>query len=161
MSFIGGDEFAPNESQPRINRRKNHFEYITTINKISSSIHIGDYSYSSGYQLATDLIKNKVPDGIICASDSIAHGVLDCMKDHEISVPNEVQIIGFNDDKFVSKEDISISSMRVHKTHMAMYAIENLLNRISSPSSIHTRTVLPATFIERNSTKKGVSQNSK
>lgn len=152
ISFIGGNEYAPDEAEPRLNRRKNHFEYYISKLKIDNDVLIGDYTYESGYNLASSLLSN-LPDAIVCASDSIAHGVLTCLIDSNIKVPEQVQIIGFNDDKFISELDLKITSMRVHKTHMAMYAIENLLNRIKSPSTIHTRTVLPATLIARETTK--------
>lgn len=151
--FIGGNEFAPHESVPRLNRRATHFSYYAALLNINHQIYIDSYTYESGYNITTTLLDD-LPDAIICASDSIAHGVLDCLIEHGISIPNSVQIIGFNDDSFIQKLDLKLSSMRVHKNHMAMYAIENLLNRIKVPSSIHTRTVLPATFVERDSTKK-------
>lgn len=154
IAFIGGDEYAPNEDVPRLNRRKNHFEYYTKKKNIQTKLSIGEYSYKSGYDQMERLVQTDyIPDAIVCASDSIAHGALDCLTKYNINVPNTVQIIGFNDDNFVSELDIPITSMRVHKNHMAMYAIENLLNRIKSPSSIHTRTVLPATMIKRSTTK--------
>lgn len=151
ICFIGGNEYAPGEKEPRLNRRMNHFEYYSTKLKLNSQILIGDYTTESGYKLATTLLP-KLPDAILCASDSIALGVLKCMQDNDISVPIDIQVTGFNDDRFAAQEDIGLTTMRVHKTHMAMYAIENLLNRIKSPSTIHTRTVLPATLIERNTT---------
>lgn len=152
ITFIGGDEFAPDEQEPRLNRRKNHFEYYINKVHIDNKVLIGDYTSESGYNLASSLLSN-LPDAIVCASDSIAHGVLNCLIDNKVSIPDQVQIIGFNDDKFISELELKITSMRVHKTHMAMYAIENLLNRIKSPSTIHTRTVLPATLIKRDTTK--------
>lgn len=154
ITFIGGDEFAPDEVVPRLNRRKNHFEYYMQNSNIQTNILIGEYTYESGYKLASDLLQDKLPDAILCASDSIAHGVLDCLIDNDINVPSDVQIIGFNDDLFASQLEVKLTTMRVHKNHMAMYAIENLLNRIKSPSSIHTRTVLPATMMIRDTTQK-------
>lgn len=152
LYFIGGNEYAPGETIPRLNRRKNHFEYYTTKMNIESKILIGEYTTDSGYNLAKTLL-NDLPEAILCASDSIAFGVLKCLKDNNISIPSDIQVLGFNDDKFAEDDDIKLTTMRVHKTHMALYAIENLLNRIKSPSTIHRRTVLPATLIERSSTK--------
>lgn len=153
IDFIGGEEFAPNETTPRLNRRKNHFEYYSCKLHIDANIYIGGYSYTSGYNLTKQLLTDHIPQAIICASDSIAQGALEYLNDNGYNVPNDIQIVGFNDDEFASTLSPSLSTMRVHKTHMAMYAIENLLNRIKSPSSIHTRTVLPATLIVRESTK--------
>lgn len=153
VTFIGGNEYAPNETVPRLNRRKNHFEYYMNTLNIPYEVHIENYSYQSGYNLMSKILKTKVPNSVICASDSIAHGALDCLIHNDITVPDMVQIIGFNDDNFATTTSPPLTTMRVHKAHMAMYAIENLINRIKSPSSIHTRTVLPATLIERETTK--------
>lgn len=154
IAFIGGNEYALGETEPRLNRRKSHFEYYINKLHIRNTVLIGEYSYQSGFQLAYELFNNtESVDSIICASDTIAHGVLDALSSLGKTTPSQVQLIGFNDDKFIDEKNLGITSMRVHKTHMAMYAIENLLNRIKSPSSIHTRTVLPATMIKRNTTK--------
>lgn len=154
IDFIGGHEYAPNEDTPRFNRRQNHFEYYSNICKLTTTSHIGNYSYKSGYSIATDIIKNKrlVP-AYICASDSIAHGFLDALLDNNINVPGEVQVTGFNDDNFTNNTRLKISSMHIHKNHMARYAIDNVLARIMTPTSIHKRIVLPTTFYSKDTTK--------
>lgn len=154
ISFIGGEEFAPDENIPKLNRRRNHFSYYCSLLNLENNLYIGEYSYESGYQIAQSILKNKtLPDAILCASDIIAKGVLTCLENHSISLPNDVQLIGFNDDKFTSALETRLSSMHIHKNHMAMFAVENILNRINCPSSIHKRIMLPTTLIERDTTK--------
>ena len=43
------------------------------------------------------LSKDKEIDGIVCASDEIAMGAINKLREKEISVPNQVKVVGFND----------------------------------------------------------------
>lgn len=153
IAFIGGDEFVPGEKLPKLNRRKNHFNYYASLLSLDYDVYIGEYSYESGYNITkTILDKSLLPDAILCASDVIADGVLDCLDDNSVAIPSQIQLIGFNDDQFASSTNKRLTSVHIHKNHMALFAVENILNRIKSPSSIHTRTVLPTTLIERDTT---------
>lgn len=154
VTFIGGEEFVPDEKLPKINRRKNHFTYYASLCNLTFDTQIGEYTAASGYNITQNLINDKnLPDAILCASDAIAKGVLDCLEHNLIPVPDKVQVIGFNDDKFILSIEKKLSSIHIHKNHMALFAVENILNRIKLPTSIHTRLVLPTTLIDRDTTR--------
>lgn len=56
------------------------------------------HSRSKGYQLAQELFdEHPDVDGLICYSDTLAIGVLAALRDREISVPEDVQVIGIDD----------------------------------------------------------------
>lgn len=58
----------------------------------------GDFDVKSGHDKAQMLMRNfPKTDSIFCATDSIAVGALKYLKDHGISVPQQVQLIGFGD----------------------------------------------------------------
>lgn len=155
IDFIGGDEFVPYENKPKFNRRLHHFRYYTThLGLANCGSYVGEYSYSSGYQIASKLIAtSRFNPAIICASDSIANGVLNAFLDNGFKVPEDVQIVGINDDRFCVDARVPISSMRVHKHHLARFAIENVLTNIQKPTSMHKRIVLPTTFKSRETTE--------
>lgn len=59
-----------------------------------------EFSIESGYMNVEELI-NRYPDldGIVCATDSVAIGAMQRLKELGISIPNQMQIVGFGHGK--------------------------------------------------------------
>lgn len=58
----------------------------------------GYFRFESAYQAAMTLLKRKVrPDAIFAASDLMAFGVLDAMRDLGLKAPEDLSVIGFDD----------------------------------------------------------------
>ncbi|MGN6128447.1 MAG: LacI family DNA-binding transcriptional regulator [Humibacter sp.] len=53
----------------------------------------GEWSERWGYEAASRLLGTGV-DGVFCASDQIARGVVDCFRDNGVIVPTEVGVVG-------------------------------------------------------------------
>lgn len=58
----------------------------------------GEWSERWGYEAATRLLASSpgdpVFDGVFCASDQIARGVVDCLRDRGVAVPSQVGVVG-------------------------------------------------------------------
>lgn len=60
-------------------------------------IYYGNFSKEFGEKAINSIMKCKGIDGVFCASDSIAIGVYQGLKQLNISIPNEISIVGFGD----------------------------------------------------------------
>jgi DNA-binding LacI/PurR family transcriptional regulator len=56
----------------------------------------GNFSRLSGYNAATEFIKKPMPQVILCANDRMAAGLLEGLKKKNVAVPDDVGIIGFD-----------------------------------------------------------------
>ncbi|OJX95338.1 MAG: hypothetical protein BGO96_10855 [Micrococcales bacterium 73-15] len=56
----------------------------------------GEWSERWGYEAAGRLLAAGPFDGVFCASDQIARGVLECLRDHSVSVPAQVGVVGMD-----------------------------------------------------------------
>lgn len=66
--------------------------------KIDGSEFVSDYRFDeAGKQGAEHLLKNGLPQGIICAYDEIAFGLIHTLEKNGIKVPDDVRVIGIND----------------------------------------------------------------
>lgn len=54
----------------------------------------GEWSERWGYEAAQRLLSATEFDGVFCANDQIARGVLDCLRENEKRVPDEVGVVG-------------------------------------------------------------------
>lgn len=80
------------------------------------------------------------PDGIFCANDTTAVSAIRCAKRRGIKVPDELAVIGFNDDPICEIIDPPLSSVHHPATEMGSAAVRQALailagNQESPPAS--------------------------
>lgn len=98
-----------------------------------NTIITGVYTPYSGFQAAEKLFASgKKVDGIFCANDEMAVGVLKACAKRGIKIPEEIAIIG-NDDIFAASiVSPTLSSIRVPKKEMGRAAARKLIDRIQT-----------------------------
>jgi DNA-binding LacI/PurR family transcriptional regulator len=74
--------------------------------------------------------KNR-PDGILVVSDRLALGVLVALRDLNISVPDEVKIVSFNNEPICSIVSPTISSVSQPLEEIGRLSVELLLDQIN------------------------------
>ncbi len=110
----------------------------------------------AGKTIAKKLLKKKhLPDGIFCAGDNIALGVIEELRAKGINIPKEVGVVGFGNEPFTELLELSITSVDQSPHQMGTAAAKVLLEQISNPEiTIEKKVVLDTTLIPRMSTKK-------
>lgn len=91
-------------------------------------------------------------DGIFCVTDRIAYFVLKYLKEMNISVPDQVQVIGFDGSKILDTDDYVCSTIVQPIEEMANLCVELLLD--DSLSQKTPLVCLPVTFAYGGTTKK-------
>lgn len=97
IGYLGGKEFVNDELYP--DTRKAYF--IKACQKYGcqyeSFIYEDQYTSESGFQMATQLLSQRpYPTALFCANDLIAIGALKAFHDHNIWVPEDISVIGFD-----------------------------------------------------------------
>lgn len=128
LAYISGDLNASTELERKIG-------FIDRLNERGIAIqHVidGDYFYESGYRNAIELFrKTKNIDGIFCAQDIIAMGVIDALRlELKLSVPQDVSVIGFENDPMGKLPAYQLTSLKQPLDEM----IENLVQIIEHVS---------------------------
>ena len=114
----------------------------------------GDLTMDTGYQIARNIIPriNTFPSAIICGNDLMAIGFLNCCKEHNIHIPEDFSIAGF-DDIFISRfQGIELTTIRQPTMKMAKKATELLLSKMKDPASPNQRIILEPELIIRRTT---------
>ncbi|MDZ4992523.1 LacI family DNA-binding transcriptional regulator [Clostridium perfringens] len=97
--------------------------------------------------------ENKIKfDGIFAITDSHANDIIEKLEEINISVPNNVQIIGYDGAKVNEKAPIKISTIRQPLDLIAEKAVFNL-NKVINKEAISKETLLPVKFIKGYTTK--------
>lgn len=97
--------------------------------------------------------KDKIKfDGIFAITDSHANDVIEKLEEFNISVPDDVQVIGYDGAKINEKAPIKISTIRQPLDLIAEKAVFNL-NKVINKEAISKETLLPVRFIKGYTTK--------
>lgn len=136
-------------------------EHDLPVNK--ETIEEGNYDPFSGFQAMERIIESgRKVDGIFCANDEMAIGVLKSCEKHGIRVPEDIAIIG-NDDIFAATiVSPALSSIHVPKKAMGRAATTKLLQRIEEGVIPEERDIVTLDYkiVERQSTLGNKAQSS-
>ena len=110
----------------------------------------------SGNEAAEKFIKSKKKfNGIVCASDEIAMGVINTLRDNNIKVPEDVSVVGFNNNNVGAIFYPKLTTISQPSYDMGSVAMRILIKLLGSKElGEEGQFVLDYTLIERDSTKK-------
>ena len=97
---------------------------------------------SAGREVGHQVLLSQSVDGVVCPSDLFAIGVIQAATDLGIRVPDDLIVIGYDDNHFASESSIPVSTVRQPGYRMGELAIELLLEEIGQPSDHMHRTVM-------------------
>ena len=101
-------------------------------------VKIGKFSSESGYQLMKDMIdqqKEQMPKAFFIASDALTVGALRALQEAGIAVPQDVQIISFNDTSIAKYVYPPLSTVTVFTEEMGKQALQMLDQMIKTDES--------------------------
>lgn len=100
-----------------------------------------------------ELGREQLPTAIITGNDAIAIGCLQVLNKHNIHVPQEMSIIGFNDIPTAKYLTPSLTTIKVYTEEMGKTGIQLLHERIRHGREVSKHVTLSTSLIERASTR--------
>jgi len=91
------------------------------------------------------------PDAIVCASDRIAIGAIQWLHQHNIRVPDDIAITGFDNISESAFTAPSLTTVHVHKQLMGELAAERVVKRIENENEIPLLIQTPTHLVIRQS----------
>lgn len=119
-------------------------------------VKIGKFSSESGYQLMKEMIdpqKEQMPQAFFIASDALSVGALRALQEAGIAVPQDVQIISFNDTSIAKYVYPPLSTVTVFTEEMGKQALQMLDQVIKTDES-------PISYMIKLSTKLTLRESS-
>jgi DNA-binding LacI/PurR family transcriptional regulator len=119
-------------------------EYIT----------VGDFLRTPSRQAAKKLLglKNR-PTAIFAASDVMALELIDEAKKEAINVPNDLSVVGFDDNPVRMYSPVRLSTVSQPIVEMGRLGLEHLNQIAIKKEKLPLKILLPTKFIQRESTK--------
>ncbi|MCP5514880.1 MAG: LacI family DNA-binding transcriptional regulator [Spirochaetales bacterium] len=121
----------------------------------------GDYSTESGYHAAKEYFAKNKADAVFAANDRMALGVLLYCRENGIKVPEELGIVGFDDNFFAEYLTPSLTTVKPPMYEIGIVAMESLIRMIENSERPNIRVILPAELIIRESCRAGMKPDKK
>lgn len=117
---------------------------------------LSDFSMQSGYKAAKQLFSQSPDvDTLLCATDTIAIGALQYLRERSLRVPEDVQIAGFGDSSMANVTVPTLTTVHFHYKTSGLEATKLLLDLIQNPdTSLHKELKLGFHIIENGSSRK-------
>lgn len=119
-----------------------------------------DLSYQSVNEMMQYLkTLRPVPDGIFITNDFYAAHCIVALKQAGFSIPQDIAIVGFNDDPIAMVVEPNLTTIRYHGQEMGEVAAKSLINHLNEQSSIKDTNaiILHSELVVRASSLKGKS----
>ncbi|MFB5191315.1 LacI family DNA-binding transcriptional regulator [Alicyclobacillus fastidiosus] len=146
LAFVAGD---PNTSTSR-DRERGFRQALAQHSQPVPAVISGHYTYQGGYDAGLSLLQTEVPpDGIFCANDIMALGVLDAARHLGIRVPEDVSVVGFDDISLAGWKAYSLTTVRQPVAEMVNATVERLVNEIEGVSVEPRIDFIPGELVMR------------
>ncbi|MGG1515521.1 LacI family DNA-binding transcriptional regulator [Paenibacillus oryzisoli] len=92
---------------------------------------------------------DRLPDAFFAASDLIAIGAMNAFKERGIKVPEQVKILGFDNNEMAGYLTPGLTTIGVPTFEIGVMAVQAAISRLKEERSFPVRYILPTRFIER------------
>lgn len=115
----------------------------------------GEFLRTPARQAAQKILKLKDrPTAIFAASDVMALEVLDVAKSLQIKVPEELVVVGFDDNPINANTPIALSTVAQPLLEMGRLGLENLALIAQGKAKLPVKVILPTKLLKRATTEK-------
>ncbi|WP_226659297.1 LacI family DNA-binding transcriptional regulator [Pseudalkalibacillus hwajinpoensis] len=146
---------GPGHIQPAMDRFQGALAVLSEAEVDFSVLSTSSYAFDDARTWAEELFaKYPDTDGVIASNDIVAIAIL-----HEAlrlgrRIPDDLQLIGYDDIPFSSLSYPSLSTIRQPAYEMGKEAAKLLIRMIQKEKEVEQTIQLPVTLIERNTTRK-------
>ncbi len=150
IAFLGDTDLPEYAIHP-VSLRLRGFRQVLKEKRVSlpdAFVRLAPYTQEQTRQVARELLSlSEPPTAIFAATDFQALGVLKAARQLNVSVPEQLAIIGFDDIDMAEFEDLTTISQ--HLDESGSLAVEILIAQIEAPSQLPRHMKIPLNIIER------------
>ena len=117
-----------------------------------SLVEHGDFSPASGAAAMRWLLQRGSVDAVLAANDLMAAGAYSVLAEAGLRIPQDVAVIGFDDDKFAAAAVPPLTSVSQPASDMGSEMARNLVRLIEGGKDVSRVTVMPTRLVVRQST---------
>jgi len=137
IAFVSG----PMHLKSAVARREAFKHSMTEIGLDPDLIVVGDHHMEGGMRALVEVTSlSNPPTAVMCSNDMTAIGVMREAYDHNIRIPDDLSVIGFDDIRLAEFTIPPLTTVQMSQKGLARIAFEALLKDAEQESSSHERT---------------------
>lgn len=150
--------FVAGQADTKVNQLK-YKGYLRALEEASEPVNEnliikGEYTYDSGIEAVDELLQlTEKPSAIFVASDEMALGVIHGVQDKGYNVPEDVEVVGFDNTRLASMVRPTLSTVVQPMYDIGAVAMRLLTKYMNKEEVAENKVVLPHRIEKRNSTK--------
>jgi len=114
-----------------------------------------EYNYDSGSKGISELFRRRVDiEGIFAGNDLIAYAVIREAFDRNIKIPEELQLVGYDDIMFSKLLTPALTTIAQPVKALGKLAVDVIIDILDNNNYVSDDIVLPVNLVRRNTTKK-------
>jgi LacI family transcriptional regulator len=134
IAFVSG----PLQLKSALARKNAFLQSMAEIGLPANLIVEGDQSLEGGMGALTKLIaSNCCPTAVLCSNDMTAIGVIREAYDHDMKIPADLSVIGFDDIRLAQFTTPPLTTVQMSQTELAKLAFRALMNEVGKVSPNH------------------------
>jgi DNA-binding LacI/PurR family transcriptional regulator len=121
--------------------------------EVTVNSYYGNYSAPSA-QVCVDKLLQEHPQttAIFCMNDEMAAGAIQCLSRHQLSIPKDMSVLGFDNSAIATLLDPPLQTIGISTEHMAKVAMDSLLAQMNDPKAFLSSSFIFPQMIHRAST---------
>jgi LacI family transcriptional regulator len=148
VAFIGGPETM---STARL-RKEGYLQAMKDAGNLTPRIELSNFRQEGGYKATQMLLDSpNRPSALLVANNVMTLGALQCIHEHQLAIPNDIALVGFDDMPWVTSLQPPLTVIAQPTFEMGRIAARLLLDRIQSPTNPIQRVSLETQLIIRKS----------
>lgn len=116
-------------------------------------IFVDEVTFDGGYQSTKKILEKFRPDAILTVNDFMAMGVLKCLKEQGLRVPEDISVAGYDDLLYASLLETPLTTVRQPVEQMCRRAVTMMLEQIKTGQSTCEKVLLTPQLMVRESTR--------
>ncbi len=113
----------------------------------------GRHTEEGGYRGAMELLKMRVlPTAVFASNDLCAIGAMNAFEEAGLSIPDDVSLIGYDNNRMAALRHISLTTIDQPGDHMGRSAVDRLTERINGERNDPSHDVVAPSLVDRSTT---------
>lgn len=146
MAFVAGASDSIDNAE-----RREVFLHAAGQHNLHVPVYLGNFTEASGYEAAKAILQcSPLPDAVFCANDQMALGFLRAAKEHDLNVPSDIAVVGFDDIPLARYVEPSLSTVGASRFEWGATAVRQLIEFLEDGTPFRPQRI-PTHFIPRQS----------
>lgn len=143
---------GPSNMQAAIDRTDGWVRALRGAGLPTDLLEHGDFTQASGAAAMRALLKRDPKlDAVFVASDLMAVGAVDVLRERGLRIPEDVAVVGFDDSAAATSGAVRLTTVHQPSREMGLEMAKMMLELLTDPANVQRQRIMPTSMVVRDS----------